>query len=650
MLLLKARLPVFLCSITILHEAAAEWDGEEEEENNTFMYQSDRPRRFAAAAARSMSGALKAASTKRAEVSIAIVDRHGHLALFERCAGAWLGSIDVAIKKARTALIWNSSTALLSRQTLPGETFYTSIVSNGGQVRFGGGVVLTKDGIAMGAIGVAGGSVPQDMDVADAGKKAFEQGEDEDVDQQSISTGQAKAALESAILATFNETCALKNHITSRCNMSVAVVDAGGMLMEFARMDDAWLGSVDVALKKAKTAALWCMDTAKLNRNFFEKVALSNGGLMTIPGGLVLKDGLGRCVGAIGVAGGSPAADRFVAQAGSRAASSLVKPRGILDIMSTGKQLRVALRAVSAAEAKAKEMNANLTVAIVDPGGSLIAFSRHENASLGTGDNALKKANAAALFGVGTRPLAMLTDPAKVSDEKESLRWLELTNGGLVTGHGGEAVKDLSGRVIFGVGVGGESVESIDAALIAAMNVTRGLQSQPVVAEDLARGVVEKSMEYAAKQQIGAPLSFCVVDRFLSTVKLHRDTGAWRLSGDLACKKARTAVLFRMPTEELGDLTNLRSNRTKPGPLHGLEVAQNFVAPAEILAANAWSAGAQFAGLITFGGGRPLTIAGKLLGGFGVAGSTVLEDTAVCAAGTEHLQAPLGKYPGAPRL
>ena len=46
--------------------------------------------------------------------------------------------------------------------------------------------------------------------------------------------------------------------------MDICVMDAGSNLVAFARMDGAWIGSVDISFKKAKTAAWFIMDTAVL--------------------------------------------------------------------------------------------------------------------------------------------------------------------------------------------------------------------------------------------------------------------------------------------------------------------------------------------------------------------------------------------------
>ena len=112
--------------------------------------------------------------------------------------------------------------------------------------------------------------------------------------------------------------------------MNVAVLDGGANLKAFLRMDGALLGSVDIALRKARTAALFGLDTQALYD--FAKpggtspgLETTNGGLVMFAGGLPLRDGAGRLIGAVGVSGGSVAQDLHVAQAAARAASARIE-------------------------------------------------------------------------------------------------------------------------------------------------------------------------------------------------------------------------------------------------------------------------------------------------------------------------------------
>ena len=104
--------------------------------------------------------------------------------------------------------------------------------------------------------------------------------------------------------------------------MDIAVVDAGGNLKTFARMDGAWLGSIDISIRKARTARWFDMNTGEIGKlsqpgSPLFGIEHSNGGLITFPGGVPLKNGNGEIVGAIGVSGSTVDDDHAVAVAGA---------------------------------------------------------------------------------------------------------------------------------------------------------------------------------------------------------------------------------------------------------------------------------------------------------------------------------------------
>lgn len=108
--------------------------------------------------------------------------------------------------------------------------------------------------------------------------------------------------------------------------MNIAIVDAGANLKAFHRMDNAWLGSVDISIKKAKTARFFDMESGAIGGlsqpgGPLYNIEVSNGGLISFPGGIPIKNSEGVIVGAIGVSGGSVEQDREVAQAGVEAFS-----------------------------------------------------------------------------------------------------------------------------------------------------------------------------------------------------------------------------------------------------------------------------------------------------------------------------------------
>jgi uncharacterized protein GlcG (DUF336 family) len=107
-------------------------------------------------------------------MNIAVVDSGGNLIAFARMDGAWMGSVDIAIKKAWTSRAFDIETKTLSKLAQPGQDFYGIHASNDGKVMiFAGGVPLKRNGIVVGAIGVSGGMGKQDQAVAEAGAEAF---------------------------------------------------------------------------------------------------------------------------------------------------------------------------------------------------------------------------------------------------------------------------------------------------------------------------------------------------------------------------------------------------------------------------------------------------------------------------------------------
>jgi uncharacterized protein GlcG (DUF336 family) len=106
--------------------------------------------------------------------------------------------------------------------------------------------------------------------------------------------------------------------------MNVAVLDAGGNLKAFLRMDGALIGSIDIALKKARTSALFGMNTEAVGEfckpgGSSPGLEQTNGGLVIFAGGIPLRDADGRLVGAVGVSGGAVAQDYAVAVAAAAA-------------------------------------------------------------------------------------------------------------------------------------------------------------------------------------------------------------------------------------------------------------------------------------------------------------------------------------------
>ena len=121
----------------------------------------------------------KAAKAKAAAigiaVSIVVLDSGGNLKALSRMDGAWLGSIDVAIKKARTSVLFEMETQQVWEVCKPEAQAHGLELTNDGLVTFAGGIPLkAANGHLLGAIGVSGGQVAQDFEIAHAALKALE--------------------------------------------------------------------------------------------------------------------------------------------------------------------------------------------------------------------------------------------------------------------------------------------------------------------------------------------------------------------------------------------------------------------------------------------------------------------------------------------
>lgn len=121
---------------------------------------------------------IAAARQKAVEIgqpmNVAVVDAGARLVAFVRMDGAILASIDIAQRKAITAMMLKMATRDLAPLCQPGAPLFGIEITNGGLVTFAGGIPLTDgDGESVGAIGVSGGAVEQDHEVAEAGVTAF---------------------------------------------------------------------------------------------------------------------------------------------------------------------------------------------------------------------------------------------------------------------------------------------------------------------------------------------------------------------------------------------------------------------------------------------------------------------------------------------
>lgn len=112
----------------------------------------------------------------------------------------------------------------------------------------------------------------------------------------------------------------------SKQAVCISIVDNAGLLRSFLRMDGAVAGAIDVSIKKARTAALFGSDSINLGQEArpggsIYSLESTNGGLISFGGGIVLRDGQGAILGAVGVAGATVDSDQQLALSGAAAAA-----------------------------------------------------------------------------------------------------------------------------------------------------------------------------------------------------------------------------------------------------------------------------------------------------------------------------------------
>lgn len=132
------------------------------------------------------------------------------------------------------------------------------------------------------------------------------------------------------------------------------------------------------------------------------------------------------------------------------------------------------------------------------------------------------------------------------------------------------------------------------------------------MAQQLLDGAIEKS------EAMGVPVVIAIVDRHGNPVLTYRMVDALLVSTDIAVGKAYTAVALKCKTEQLNEVT-------QPGA-ELYQIESMVTRP-----------------LVTFGGGFPLTVAGRIIGGLGISGGTVAEDIAIGKYAMDYMEANYGK-------
>ena len=129
---------------------------------------------YFSAAIQAVNAGLKKSTELDTKMNIAVVDRGGNLVAFAREDGAWVGSVDISIKKARTATFFDMESQEIGKLSQPGGSLYNIEHSNGGLITFPGGVPLAApDGTILGGVGVSGSTVENDLIVAQEAAEGF---------------------------------------------------------------------------------------------------------------------------------------------------------------------------------------------------------------------------------------------------------------------------------------------------------------------------------------------------------------------------------------------------------------------------------------------------------------------------------------------
>lgn len=122
-----------------------------------------------------LKAALKKSEELGTNMNISVIDHSGVLQAFIREDGAWKGSAEISMKKAKTAILFDMPTGIIGTLSQPGQELWQIEGTNGGLVTFPGGLPIIVNGITIGAIGVSGSSVVNDNAVAEAGVAALMQ-------------------------------------------------------------------------------------------------------------------------------------------------------------------------------------------------------------------------------------------------------------------------------------------------------------------------------------------------------------------------------------------------------------------------------------------------------------------------------------------
>lgn len=275
-----------------------------------------------------------------------------------------------------------------------------------------------------------------------------------------------------------------------------------------------------------------------------------------------------------------------------------------------------------------KPATTKMHVHVVGREGTLLASTQVLGAWPGSADIAGRKARTAWLFKLPTRTIGELSRPEM--KDKGPLYGIEHSNEGLITFPGGVPLVTPEGEFCGAIGVSGDTVDMDEAVASAGVEALKKMKNAVVDIPGLSQAGAKRVLEAAEKKagELESPIYKGMKTKMHIHVlgiegtllaATHADN-AWPGSDDIATRKAKTALLFKLPTRIIGEL----SRPDTKGPLYGIEFSNG--------------------GLISFPGGLPLFDgAGHCVGAIGVSGDTVDMDEEVAKAGVEELQKILKK-------
>jgi len=257
---------------------------------------------------------------------ISIVDASANLVSINRMENAILVSEEISINKAYTAAAIKLPTDVVATVAQPGTSLY-GIQNSSDIVIFGGGFPLKLNGEVIGGIGVSGGSVEEDMAVAEAGLQKFKEIAESLPGDTLITETEAEKNITGSAAGDFGVNLNLARKMSVAVEKKAAqigvpmffsVVDKGARLILTHRMDEALLVSNVISKNKAYSAA-----TVKLATDVLATVSqpgTSLYGIQQVDGMIIFGGGYplqynGKVIGGVGVSGGSVEEDMLVAQA-----------------------------------------------------------------------------------------------------------------------------------------------------------------------------------------------------------------------------------------------------------------------------------------------------------------------------------------------